>query len=105
MRMIAVSEWISLSEHRWVNLAERYSLFSQISRNWQGRPLDSTETMLKYLRTTSTSRGLNVRASMTRRNYPLGVKITDAEMADLEICWHDELPSGTTHCYPPARAS
>ena len=25
MRMIAVSEWISLSEHRWVNLAERYS--------------------------------------------------------------------------------
>ena len=66
--------------------------FSQISRNWQGRPLDSTETMLKYMRTTSTSTGLKVRASMTRRNYPLGVKITDAEMADLEICWHDELP-------------
>lgn len=69
-----------------------HRLFSQISRNWQGRPLDSTETMLKYMRTTSTSTGLKVRASMTRRNYPTGVKITDAQMADLEICWHDEFP-------------
>ena len=39
-----------------------HRLFSEISKNWAGRPLDSFETILKYLRTTKTSTGLNVNA-------------------------------------------
>ena len=47
----ATSKWNPI-EHR---------LFSEISKNWAGRPLDSYETILKYLRTTRTSTGLRVR--------------------------------------------
>ncbi len=48
----ATSKWNPI-EHR---------LFCEISKNWAGRPLDSFETILKYLRTTRTSTGLRVRA-------------------------------------------
>jgi hypothetical protein len=33
-------------------------LFSEISKNLAGRPLESFETVLKYIRTTKTSTGL-----------------------------------------------
>ena len=42
----ATSKWNPI-EHR---------LFCEISKNWAGRPLDSYETILKYLRTTRTGR-------------------------------------------------
>jgi Rhodopirellula transposase DDE domain len=45
-----------------------HRLFSQISNNWAGRPLQSYETALKYIRTTSTSTGLAVCARMLFKN-------------------------------------
>ncbi len=69
-----------------------HRLFGPISLNWQGRPLDTLPTMLNYVRTTSTSTGLKVRASLTRREYPTGVRITDEQMAALELHHHDVLP-------------
>jgi hypothetical protein len=48
--------------------------------------------MINYLRTTTTSTGLKVRASVTRRSYPKGVRITDEQMAELHLCPHDILP-------------
>jgi Rhodopirellula transposase DDE domain len=70
-----------------------HRLFAQISRNWQGQPLRSVQTMINYIRTTTTSTGLKVRASMTRREYPKGVRITDEQMAELHLCPHDVLPN------------
>ncbi len=70
-----------------------HRLFAQISRNWEGQPLRSIDTMINYIRTTTTSTGLKVRASMTRRGYPKGVKITDAQMAGLNLCQHAVLPN------------
>ncbi len=70
-----------------------HRLFAPISLNWQGRPLDSLPTMLNYLRTTRTSTGLKVRASITRRRYAKGVKITEKQMAALNLHQHDVLPN------------
>ena len=70
-----------------------HRLFAQVSRNWEGQPLRSLETMINYIRTTTTSTGLKVRASMTRREYPKGVKISDAQMAGLNLCQHTVLPN------------
>lgn len=70
-----------------------HRLFAPISRNWQGRPLDSLETMVNYMRTTTTSTGLKVRASITRRHYPLGVTITDKQMDSLRLRRHKVLPA------------
>ena len=62
----ATSKWNPI-EHR---------LFCEISKNWAGRPLDSYETILNYLRTTRTSTGLRVRAHLVRKTYKTGVKVT-----------------------------
>ena len=78
----ATSKWNPI-EHR---------LFSEISKNWAGRPLDSYETILKYLRTTSTSTGLRVRAQLVRKIYKTGVKITDAQMQELRITPNNIMP-------------
>jgi hypothetical protein len=69
-----------------------HRLFSEISKNWAGRPLDSFETMLNYIRTTSTKTGLRVKAHLVDRNYPKGVKITDSQMRALPITRHPSLP-------------
>jgi len=69
-----------------------HRLFSQISKNWAGRPLDSFETVLNYIRTTTTSTGLKVTAHLVDRNYEKGLKITDGQMRALPIAWHDSLP-------------
>lgn len=69
-----------------------HRLFSEISKNWAGRPLDSYETILNYLRTTSTASGLRVRAHLIRKPYEKGVKISDAQMDELDITKDDDLP-------------
>lgn len=69
-----------------------HQLFSQISKNWAGRPLDSYETTLKYIRTTKTTTGLSVSAHFIRKNYPKGIKITDAQMEELNLISHQNLP-------------
>lgn len=69
-----------------------HRLFSELSKNWAGRPLDSLETILKYARTTTTRSGLRVRARLIKRHYQKGRKISDAEMQGLAIKRDDSLP-------------
>ncbi len=69
-----------------------HRLFSEISRNWAGRPLDSYETIVNYLSSTTTSTGLKVKAYLVRKDYQTGVKISDDEMAALELETHATQP-------------
>lgn len=69
-----------------------HSLFSQISNNWEGEPLESYEIILKFIRTTKTNTGLKVRAFFSNKNYPKGGKISDQEMKTLSIKKHATLP-------------
>jgi hypothetical protein len=69
-----------------------HRLFSEISKNWAGRPLENHLTILNYLRTTATTTGLRVRAHLVRRHYKKGVKITDAQLRELKITADDDLP-------------
>ena len=69
-----------------------HRLFSELSKNWAGRPLDSLETILKYARKTTTNTGLHVRAHLVRRRYEKGIKVTDAQMRELAITKDDALP-------------
>ena len=62
-----------------------HRLFSEISKNWAGRPLDSYETVMKYLRTTATSTGLRVRARLSRKRYEKKVKISDEEIGRAHV--------------------
>ena len=76
------SKW-NLIEHR---------LFSEISKNWAGRPLDTYEIMLNYLRSTTTTTGLRVSAHLVEKRYHRGIKISDAKMKALPLTRHDTLP-------------
>jgi len=69
-----------------------HRLFSEITKNWQGRPLDSYETCLNYIRTTRTSTGLKVRAHLDTRHYEKGLKVSDEEMDLLRLKRHPALP-------------
>ena len=62
-----------------------HRLFSEITKNWAGRPLDSLETMLNYIQTTRTNAGLEVRSYADTRTYAKGVKISNADMKALAL--------------------
>jgi hypothetical protein len=69
-----------------------HRLFSEISKNWAGRPLDSFETMLNYIRTTTTQTGLQVTAHLQDGEYEAGVRISDKDMRQLALARHGALP-------------
>lgn len=69
-----------------------HRLFSELSKNWAGRPLDSHETILKYARRTTTRTGLRVRARLVQKRFEKGIKITDVQMQELSIEKDEALP-------------
>jgi hypothetical protein len=69
-----------------------HRLFGPISVNWAGRPLRTPEVMLGFLRGTSTGAGLVVTAEWWEKRYATGIKVSDAEMADLSIERHEICP-------------
>lgn len=69
-----------------------HRLFSEISKNWAGRPLDSYDTILNYLRSTSTKSGLAVCAHLVVKRYQKGISIPDARFRSLPISFHQLLP-------------
>jgi hypothetical protein len=76
---------------KWNKVAHR--LFSHISMNWRGRPLVSHEVIVELIAATQTHAGLKVRAELDRRSYPLGVKISDRDLAAVPLHrhgWHGE---------------
>ena len=67
-------------------------LFSHISNNWAGVPLRTWDTLLAFIRGTTTAHGLAVHAIFDDGNYPTGQQVTDAEMATLRIEPHAICP-------------
>ena len=68
-----------------------HRLFSQISNNWAGEPLTDIDKILKFIRTTKTESGLTVGAYLMPENYDTGIKISDAEMRQLNLVPHEKL--------------
>lgn len=60
----------------------------EISRNGPAVPLDSYETVLKYIRPTTTATGVRLRAQLIRKQYDQGLTVPDDEMAQLSIQTH-----------------
>ncbi len=69
-----------------------HRLFGPISINWAGVPLRTPEVILGLIRGTSTETGLRVTADWWEREYRKGVKVSDAQMAELNIERHDVCP-------------
>jgi hypothetical protein len=69
-----------------------HKLFSYISINWAGKPLRSFDTMLDYIRGTTTETGLQVEAHLIEHNYAKGIKVSDEDMERLNIERHTTCP-------------
>jgi hypothetical protein len=87
---------------KWNRIEHR--LFSHITMNWRGRPLTSHEVIVNTIAATTTRTGLRVRAELDTDAYPLGVQISDQQMAALPITphgfhgdWNYTLHPGSSH--------
>lgn len=69
-----------------------HRLFSHISVNWAGNPLRTFETLLGYIRDTTTETGLQVKATLSHKVYQTGIKVSNKEMAALSLTWRKVCP-------------
>jgi hypothetical protein len=68
---------------KWNKIEHR--LFCHITQNWRGKPLSTRETVVELIASTTTTTGLTVKCELDTRNYPKGIKVSDAEMKTLNI--------------------
>jgi hypothetical protein len=68
---------------KWNKVEHR--LFSFISSNWRGEPLCDYETIVRLIAATTTAKGLKVTCRLDRRRYPVGLEVTDEEMAIVKL--------------------
>ena len=68
---------------KWNKVEHR--LFSFISSNWRGEPLRDYETIVGLIACTTTAKGLRVKCRLDHRKYPAGRKLSDEEMARLNL--------------------
>ena len=68
---------------KWNKIEHR--LFSFISQNWRGKPLISHEVIIDLIAATTTATGLAVKSKLDTNVYPAGLKVSDQQMAELQL--------------------
>ena len=68
---------------KWNKIEHR--MFCHITRNWRGRPLESLEVVVNLIASTTTTKGLRLRAAVDTDVYPTGIKVENATMAALHL--------------------
>ena len=68
---------------KWNKIEHR--LFSFISQNWRGKPLISHEVIIDLIAATTTATGLAVKSKLDTNIYPAGLKVSDQQMAELQL--------------------
>lgn len=71
---------------KWNKIEHR--LFCHITQNWRGKPLRTFETLVDLIGNTRTAKGLRVKAKLDPRKYNTGVKVSKAEMDELDLRPH-----------------
>ena len=75
----ATSKWNKI-EHR---------LFSRITHNWRGRPLETYQTIVNLIANTTTTTGLTVQCELDPGLYPTKIKLTDQQKEAIPLTRHD----------------
>lgn len=68
---------------KWNKIEHR--MFSQISKNWRGRPLETLAVIVSLIAATTTQTGLSIQCQLDLNQYPTGIKISDEELASINI--------------------
>jgi hypothetical protein len=68
---------------KWNKIERR--MFSHITQNWRGRPMESVETVINLIGSTTSTAGLRIRASLDRRKYKPKIKITNDQLENVRL--------------------
>ncbi len=71
---------------KWNKIEHR--LFSFITKNWRGRPLVSRQAVVSLIASTTTRKGLIVKAALDTNEYQKGIKVSDKELAAVRVVPH-----------------
>ena len=72
---------------KWNKVGHR--LFGPITQNWRGKPLVSREAIVSLIGSTTTEAGLIVRAALDSERYETGIKVSDGELAAIQLTPHE----------------
>lgn len=72
---------------KWNKIEHR--LFSRITVNWRGRPLETYQTVVNLIAGTTTTTGLTVRCELDPSLYPTKIKLTQQQKESIPITRHD----------------
>jgi len=68
---------------KWNKVEHR--LFSFITQNWRGKPLVTHQVIVDLISTTTTKTGLKVKAKLDPRLYATGRRVSNAQLADVNL--------------------
>jgi hypothetical protein len=85
---------------KWNKIEHR--MFSHLTRNWRGRPLESRAVVVNLIGQTTTREGLEVRAELDTGRYKKGIKVTDDELGVVRIT-RDEFHGEWNYTIAPKR--
>jgi transposase len=71
---------------KWNKIEHR--LFSRITHNWRGRPLETYQTIINLITNTTTATGLTVRCELDPNLYPTKIKLTDQQKNSIPLTQH-----------------
>jgi transposase len=71
---------------KWNKIEHR--LFSRITHNWRGRPLETYQTIINLITNTTTTTGLTVRCELDPNLYPTKIKLTDQQKNSIALTRH-----------------
>ena len=60
-------------------------VFSYITKNWRGKPLESHEVIVNLIGNTATKTGLRIRTGLDSQIYPTGIEVPDEVMEGLNM--------------------
>ena len=83
---------------KWNKIEHR--MFSFISMNWKGRPLENYESVVKLIASTTTKTGLKIKARLDRKQYKTGVKISDEEFDKINLKFEKKFPQWNYTIHP-----
>jgi transposase len=68
---------------KWNKIEHR--MFSFVSLNWRGKPLESLEVIIELITATTTNTGLKIYAQLDERTYEKGIEVSDEQLAAVSI--------------------
>ena len=83
---------------KWNKIEHR--MFSQITKNWRGRPLVSLEIIVSLIAATTTDAGLQIKCGVDFSKYQTGIKVPDEELKNVNIVPNEFCENWNYTIYP-----